>query len=129
MTNEKRVLLGLEKPFWTVVATNWVITSDLRRCGYQATEANFWHVLLPLLIDRKPYTAFISTKLLWLSDSANSDRAAIYSLCRTFPDNKYIIWSHGDWEYAPHPENLFIWSGSTKEVTLKLIDTLENGAV
>ena len=123
----EKVILGLEKPIWTVVASQWQITSDLRKSGFEAIEANYLHTLLPLLIDPVSYTCLLRTNLLDLDDKANCDRALIYKLCKTFPQNMYFVWdSNQKWgeRSASDPNNLIVVTGKTKTVNNGLMDYL-----
>ncbi len=127
----KKVILGLEKPIWTVVASQWQITSDLRESGFEAIEANYLHTLLPLLIDPVSYACLLRTNLLDLDDKANCDRALIYKLCKTFPQYMYFVWdSNQKWgeRSASDPNNLIVVTGKTKTVTNVLMDYLNKKA-
>lgn len=120
-----KVLICLPKPLYAPAGVIWQISGDLLKCGYDVDEFQFFHVLTPQLLNNQPYACLVSSELLDLSDSTNTDRAILVRAALLLPKSTFIVWDKMNlWEPtdSSNPTNLEVWNDlETNDITKRLL--------
>jgi hypothetical protein len=124
-----KILIALPKPLFAPAGVIWQISGDLIRAGYDVSEVQFFHLLIPLLFSTEPYLVLVSTEILDLEDTTHVDRATLIRAAQAFPKNISIVWDKKSlWQDTDtlNPTNLLVWKDlETNDVTKKILKLLE----